>query len=94
MKKLAALIIEDRFFEDFGKTCYDHMKYLPEGTDLYVYTSEENKPKYDEQLINYKINATFLNYNQNKFFFHCNRPYIFLAMEKLFYSTLQRILRL
>jgi len=65
MKKLAAFIIEDRFFDDFGKTCYDHMQYLPEGTDLYVYTSEDNKPTYEEQLINYKINATFLDYNQN-----------------------------
>lgn len=65
MKKLAALIIEDRFFEDFGKTCYDHMKHLPEGTDLHVYTSEENESKYDEQLINYKINATFKKYDQD-----------------------------
>lgn len=65
MKKLAAIIIEDRFFEDFGKSCYDHMKFLPKGTDLHVYTSQENESKYDEQLINYKINAIFQKYDQN-----------------------------
>ena len=66
MKQLAALIIEDRFFEDFGKICSEHMKHLPKDTDLYVYTSEENKEKYTEQLKKYKIKPTYLNYNQNQ----------------------------
>jgi hypothetical protein len=66
MKQLAALIIEDRFFEDFGKICSEHMKHLPKDTDLFVYTSEENKEKYTEQLKKYKIKPTFLNYNQDQ----------------------------
>jgi hypothetical protein len=66
MKKLAAFIIEDRFFDDFGKICSEHMKHLPKDTDLFVYTSEENKEKYTEQLKKYKIKPTYLNYNQNQ----------------------------
>jgi hypothetical protein len=66
MKKLAAFIIEDRFFDDFGKICSEHMKHLPKDTDLYVYTSEENKEKYTEQLKKYKIKPTYLNYNQDQ----------------------------
>ncbi len=66
MKQLAALIIEDRFFEDFGKICNEHMKHLPKDTDLFVYTSEENKEKYTEQLKKYKIKPTYLDYNQEQ----------------------------
>ena len=66
MKQLAALIIEDRFFEDFGKICSEHMKHLPKDTDLFVYTSEENKEKYTEQLKKYKIKPTYLDYNQEQ----------------------------
>jgi len=65
MKQLAAFIIEDRFFEDFGKTCNDHFKYLPKDTDLFVYTSNENIEKYTEQLNKYTLKATFLPYNKN-----------------------------
>lgn len=59
MKQLAAFIIEDRPVDNFGKICYDHMKHLPEGTDLYVFTSEETKPKLKEQLIKFKLNYKF-----------------------------------
>ena len=65
MKKLAALIIEDRFFEDFGKICHEHMRFLPKDTDLCIYTSEENKEKYTEQLKEFKITPIFKQYNQN-----------------------------
>ena len=65
MKKLAALIIEDRFFDDFGKICYEHIKQLPNNTDLFVYTSEENKDKYREQLAKYKIEPIFPDYDKN-----------------------------
>ena len=65
MKKLAALIIEDRFFEDFGKTCHEHMKFLPKDTDLCIYTSEEHQEKYTEQLAEYKITPIFKSYNQD-----------------------------
>lgn len=66
MKKLAALIIEDRYFEDFGKVCYNHMKFLPDGTDLYIYTSEEYKQKYKDQLTKFKIVPKFKPYNKNE----------------------------
>jgi len=59
MKQLAAFIIEDRYFDNFGKVCYDHMKHLPEGTDLYIFTSEEAKPKMKDQLIKFKLNYKF-----------------------------------
>lgn len=59
MKQLAAFIIEDRPVDNFGKICYDHMKHLPEGTDLYIFTSEETKPKLKEQLIKFKLNYKF-----------------------------------
>jgi len=65
MKKLAAFIIEDRFFEDLGKICSDHFKYLPKGTDLFIYTSEEHIKEYTEQLNKYKLKATFLPYDKN-----------------------------
>jgi hypothetical protein len=42
------------------------MKHLPKDTDLFVYTSEENKEKYTEQLKKYKIKPTYLNYNQEQ----------------------------
>ena len=66
MKQLAAFIIEDRFFEDFGKICSEHFKHLPKDTDLFVYTSDEHVEKYTEQLKKYKLTATFMPYNQNQ----------------------------
>lgn len=65
MKKLAAFIIEDRFFDDLGKICNDHFKYLPKDTDLFIYTSDEHIKPYTEQLKQYKLTATFLPYNKN-----------------------------
>jgi hypothetical protein len=65
MKKLAAFIIEDRFFEDFGKICNEHFKHLPKDTDLFIYTSDENKEKYTEQLKKYKITPSFPEYNKD-----------------------------
>lgn len=65
MKKLAAIIIEDRPVDDLGKTCFNHLKYLPKDTDLFIYTSEEAKKVFKEQLIKFKINYKFKYYNQN-----------------------------
>jgi len=65
MKKLAAFIIEDRFFDDLGKTCSEHFKHLPKDTDLFIYTSDEHVEKYTEQLSKNKLKATFLPYNKN-----------------------------
>ena len=65
MKKLAAIIIEDRPVDDLGKICYNHLKYLPKDTDLFIYTSEEAKKVFKEQLIKFNINYKFKYYNQN-----------------------------
>lgn len=42
MTKLAAVIIEPRSILCMTQVIHDHMKMLPEGTDLFIYTSEEN----------------------------------------------------
>jgi len=65
MKKLAAFIIETRYFDNFGETCKNHLIHLPNDTDLYVYTSEENQSKYKEQLEKHNITCSFISYNQN-----------------------------
>lgn len=65
MKKLAAIIIEDRPVDDLGKACFNHLKYLPKDTDLFIYTSEEAKKTFTEQLTKFNINYKFKYYNQN-----------------------------
>lgn len=65
MKKLAAVIIDDRFFEDMAKVCKDHLKFLPKDTDLFLYTANEHKEKYQKQFDDLKIEVTLPKYNQN-----------------------------
>ena len=65
MKKLAAIIIEDRPIDNLGKVCFNHLKHLPKDTDLFIYTSEEAKKKFKEQLIKFNISYKFKPYNQN-----------------------------
>ena len=65
MKKLAAFIIEDRVSDTFGKTVYNHMKHLPEDTDLFIYTKEECKQAFKEQLVKFKVKYKFKPYNQD-----------------------------
>ena len=60
MKQLAAIIIEDRPVDDFGKACHNHLKHLPKDTDLFIYTSEEAKKKFKEQLIKFNISYKFI----------------------------------
>lgn len=55
MKKLAAIIIEDRFFFDFGKKCKDHLKHLPKDTDLLVYVPKKLQEEYSKQLEDVKF---------------------------------------
>ena len=43
MKKLAAIIIEDRPVDNLGKACFNHLKHLPKDTDLFIYTSKRLK---------------------------------------------------
>jgi hypothetical protein len=66
MKQLATFIIEDRPIENFGKICYNHLKHLPKDTDLFIYTSDECKPKFKEQLIKFNINYKFKPYNKDQ----------------------------
>jgi hypothetical protein len=66
MKKLAAFIIEDRPVDDLGKACFDHLKHLPKDTDLFIYTSDECKEKFKQQLTKFNIKYKFKPYNQNK----------------------------
>lgn len=65
MKKLAAIIIEDRFFEDTAKICKEHLKFLPEDTDLFLYTSDEHKEKYEKQFSDLKLKVNLPSYNKN-----------------------------
>jgi hypothetical protein len=65
MKKLAAFIIEDRVSDTFGKTVYNHMKHLPEDTDLFIYTKEECKQAFKEQLVKFKVKYKFKPYDQD-----------------------------
>jgi hypothetical protein len=50
MKKLAAVIIEDRKITDFYRIVKEHMKYLPKDTDIIVYTSESTEKEYKKLL--------------------------------------------
>jgi hypothetical protein len=50
MKKLGAVIIEDRKIADFYKIVKEHMKYLPKDTDIIIYTSESTEKEYRKLL--------------------------------------------
>lgn len=65
MEKLAAIIIEDRYFEDTVSVCQQHLDKLPENTDLILYSIEENIEKYKQDAIKQGVNITFKQYDQN-----------------------------
>ena len=50
MKKLGAVIIEDRKVQDFYKIVKGHMKYLPKDTDVIIYTSEGTEKEFKKLL--------------------------------------------
>ena len=50
MKKLGAVIIEDRKIAEFYKIVKEHMKYLPKDTDIIIYTSESTEKEYRKLL--------------------------------------------
>jgi hypothetical protein len=50
MKKLGAVIIEDRKITDFYRIVKEHMKYLPKDTDILIYTSESTEKEYKKLL--------------------------------------------
>ncbi len=66
MQQLAAVIVENREFDNFGKVCHDHLKYLPKDTKLYVYTQNDLVRPYKSQLkkFGYTNNVTIGIYNQ------------------------------
>ena len=62
MKQLAAVIVENRKLDNFGQICYDHMEYLPEGTELLVYTDEDLIEEYGTQITDYGISTVVREY--------------------------------
>jgi hypothetical protein len=48
--KLAAIIVEDRINPNFVDICKQHLKFLPKGTDLIIYTSESTEKEYSKTL--------------------------------------------
>lgn len=65
MKKLAALIVEDRYFDDTAKICKEHLDKLPQDTDLIFYTIPEQQEKYQKELDELGVKVIFKEYNQN-----------------------------
>ena len=63
MKKLAAVIIEDRKVQDFYKIVKAHMQFLPKDTDVIIYTSENTEKEF-KKLLNEK-NIEYRRYPQN-----------------------------
>jgi hypothetical protein len=62
MKKLAAVIVESRPVQNFALICLSHMKQLPEGTDLVVYTIPSTKKVFKEQFNKVPLKPIFKNY--------------------------------
>lgn len=65
MKPLAAVIIENRKYENFGMVCKEHLDFLPNNTDLFVFTSNELVDEYNNQLTSLGISAKFNLYDTN-----------------------------
>jgi hypothetical protein len=47
---LAALIVENRKFPNFGQVCKEHLQYLPKDTKLIVFTDRTLSEEYKKQL--------------------------------------------
>lgn len=62
MKKLGAVIVENRKYENFGQVCKEHLNFLPPDTDLFVFTSDELMSECGEQLSNVGLTAKFHSY--------------------------------
>lgn len=62
MKQLAAVIVESRPVQNFALLCLSHMKQLPEGTDLLVYTTSSTKKVFREQFKKVPLNPIFKDY--------------------------------
>jgi hypothetical protein len=65
MKKLAALIIENRKFDNFGEICKQHLAKLPTDTELFVFTTENLVDEYRKQLSEIPNKVYFGNFKSN-----------------------------
>lgn len=65
MNSVAAVIVDDRRFDNFGKVCFSHIKHFSIGVDLVVYTLPELFDEYERQLNEHGITAKFCDYNNN-----------------------------
>lgn len=63
MKPLVAVIIENRNFRNFGETVKSHMKYLPKGTDLMVFTTNQLANIFNDQLKKVGLKADLRQFN-------------------------------
>ena len=63
MKPLVAVIVENRNFKNFGEVVKSHMRYLPKGTDLIVFTTNDLANSFNQQLIKLNIKADFRIFN-------------------------------
>ena len=64
MKKLGAVIIEDRKIGEFYKIVKEHMKYLPKDTDILIYTSESTEKEYKKLLKDDNGQMVYTNSNE------------------------------
>lgn len=65
MKRLAAVIVESRKFDNFGEICKEHLDKLPDDTELFVFTTPEMGEEYKEQLVGIPNGLLFGQYPQN-----------------------------
>lgn len=66
MEQLAAVIVENRLFDNFGLICQNHFKHLPKSIKLFVFTSNNLIESYRKQLKNVGIdNVEFHIYEGN-----------------------------
>ena len=65
MKQLAAVIVESRPLQNFATICLSHMKYLPDNTDLVIYTTDSTKKVFKEQFKKIPLKPIFRTYPDN-----------------------------
>jgi hypothetical protein len=65
MEKLAVTLLEGRYFEDTAEICKKHLNWLPEGTDMILYTDLQHKEKYETDFKAQNIDVIIKEYDQN-----------------------------
>lgn len=66
MKELAAVIFENRLFDDTADICKQHMRMLPIDTKLYLFTSDECIEEYTHQFKKINQPVTIKSFDQAK----------------------------